>query len=754
MDFKMTNLTAASERMQPIETVLDRLPNHARSGNGYKASCPAHDDKKPSLSITEGEDGRVLLNCHAGSTIEAVVEAMGLGLPDLHPNVGSCHKPVTRPKQNVFSTAEQATEAYRLGPPSKEWLYADASGNEVGRILRWDTAAGKEIRPLARTPTGWTLAGMAGPRPLLNLPALLARAEDPVYVVEGEKCFDALEALGLLATTSAGGANAAKQTDWSPLTNRRVIVLPDNDDSGRKFAEDVVEQVFLVNDKADIQILELPSREAGDDIADIVARCKTSAEGESLREQLVVLAEVTAPEEYWPTTIADAAMLSQPETWTDLGLSRRFIVESAGQLRFSTEENCWLAWRGDRWERDPSGAAAQEVAKQVADRLQDEARTQPATAVAGCMQFALRAGSQAKIKAMVGLACSDKRIAIRSADMDAESHLLNCLNGVLDLEKGVLLPHSPRHLLSKIARVKYDPSATCPRWERFIREVTCDDQELAGFLQRTFGLALSGDVSEQFLWIHYGDGANGKTTGLEVLSVILGDYSGPIGADVLAVNPRSFERERGRAVHSLVGKRLAVAGESGPDAQLSEGLVKMLTGGDTVEAREIYGKAFSVKPSWHIHLCTNHRPNVQGLDHGVWRRLLVVPWAAVFGGQRADPKLRDHLVSEASGILNWLVAGFLEWKSSGLQIPQTVKATHEDYRRDCDPVRPWLQECCEMAPDAVTKSKPLYDHYRRWATDTGENPVSKQAFGRHLTQNGLQGDKKSGDRVWVGVRLQ
>lgn len=273
--------------MQPIETVLNRLSDHARSGNGYKASCPAHDDKKPSLSVTEGNDGRVLLNCHAGCTIEAVVEAMGLGLPDLHPKVGSCHKPVTRPKQTVFSSAEQAIEAYGFGPPSKEWFYTDASGDEVGRTLRWDKAVGKEIRPLARTLTGWALSAMAGPRPLLNLPALLANAEEPVYVVEGEKCFDALENLGLLATTSAGGANAAKQTDWSPLANRRVIVLPDNDDSGRKYAQDVLQ--ILSDLQAKVSLASLEGIPEGGDVVDLIDQCFCDDERAGLREEITML---------------------------------------------------------------------------------------------------------------------------------------------------------------------------------------------------------------------------------------------------------------------------------------------------------------------------------------------------------------------------------------------------------------------------------------------------------------------------------
>ena len=166
--------------MQPIEIVLNRLPNHKKSGKGYKACCPAHDDKKPSLSVTERDDGAVLLNCHAGCATEAVVEAMGLVTADLFPTGTVWPRPKNSQQSQVFPTAEAAIEAYRFGPPDKQWSYTDAAGNEVIRTLRWETPTGKQIRPITRTAAGWTLSGMHSPRPLLNLPVLLADTDEPV----------------------------------------------------------------------------------------------------------------------------------------------------------------------------------------------------------------------------------------------------------------------------------------------------------------------------------------------------------------------------------------------------------------------------------------------------------------------------------------------------------------------------------------------------------------------------------------------
>jgi hypothetical protein len=281
--------------MQPIERVLARLPGYKPSGDGFKACCPAHDDHDPSLSITEKKDGRVLLHCHAGCRTNDVVTALGLCTTDLFPtglDLLGRNSPSQKP--NAYPTAAEAAAAYGRGTPSQVWAYHDADGNDVGRILRWETAYGKEIRPIGRFPEGWKQLAMPAPCPLFGLPALLSNRESPVFVAEGEKCVAALRSLGLLATTSAGGAAAARKTDWTPLAGRRVIILPDNDEAGEKYAESVGGILRAIN--AEVQITHLDGRpDDGGDVADVVSGCATEADRLALRDAL--LATVIHPEQ-------------------------------------------------------------------------------------------------------------------------------------------------------------------------------------------------------------------------------------------------------------------------------------------------------------------------------------------------------------------------------------------------------------------------------------------------------------------------
>ena len=272
--------------MTPIEKVLSRLPGHRTAGDGYKACCPSHEDRNPSLSIREADDGTVLVKCFGGCTTPQVVSDLGLNMAELFPTcceppwpANTSPKPHSQPRN--FASADDAIKAYGRGSPDRQWSYVDADGVEVGRIARWETAAGKEIRPVAKFPDGWRHAAMPEPRPLFNLPALLADRDSVVYVVEGEKCVDALTALGLLATTSAGGSQAARLTDWTPMAGRRVVVLPDNDDAGWKYAEPLSDS--LENLHAAARVVALDGLPVGGDVADLYERCADDAERQSLR---------------------------------------------------------------------------------------------------------------------------------------------------------------------------------------------------------------------------------------------------------------------------------------------------------------------------------------------------------------------------------------------------------------------------------------------------------------------------------------
>ena len=286
-----------------VERVLAALPDAKRNGKDWIARCPAHDDRRPSLSIAQGDDGRALLHCHAGCSNEDIVAALGWTMTQLMPPATGPHRgrgdprikkaPAGRPRARkklptVYQSAHDAIAALerQLGPRSKEWTYQAADGNPVGVIVRWDTPApapgsGKDIRPVSKTLEGWIIGGMPEPRPLYRLPELMAAAASGkrVYVCEGEKAADAARSVGLIATTSPHGSKSAAKTDWSPLKGStasssrpqcEVVILPDADEPGERYAEDVVSLLTRLSPPPIIKVIRLPGLPFGQggDMAD------------------------------------------------------------------------------------------------------------------------------------------------------------------------------------------------------------------------------------------------------------------------------------------------------------------------------------------------------------------------------------------------------------------------------------------------------------------------------------------------------
>ncbi len=291
-----------------LKHVLDRLApagNVRQTVSGWSARCPAHEDRQASLSIAEGDAGRVLLKCHAGCDHKKIVAALGLEERDLFdadstrpatPKKSSSSKPATK-SGKAYATADEAQEAYErtLGKPATVHKYLDEYGVHVGSVIRWQLSPTKKtIRPTSLHADGWRREHMPEPRPILDRRRIV-ETTGRVYVVEGEKSFDAATGLGLVATTSSGGSNAASKANWSPLAGREVVILPDADEAGRKYAADVAAILHELDPPATVRVVELDGLEPRGDVADLYGACQSEEELKTLREKIERLADETEP---------------------------------------------------------------------------------------------------------------------------------------------------------------------------------------------------------------------------------------------------------------------------------------------------------------------------------------------------------------------------------------------------------------------------------------------------------------------------
>ncbi|MBX5493898.1 MAG: hypothetical protein IRZ15_01055 [Bryobacteraceae bacterium] len=440
---------------------------------------------------------------------------------------------------------------------------------------------------------------------------------------------------------------------------------------------------------------------------------------------------------------------------TDTGNAERLVLRHGENIRYCHPQKTWWVWTGRRWEPDRNGAVM-DLAKSVARELYQAAWEIPdADRKKQTALWAIRSESTDKKKAALVSAQSEPGIPILPEQFDADLFLLNCLNGTIDLRTGELRPHRREDYCTKLAPVVYDPSARSPLWERFLREACCGDEDLISFLQRAVGYSLTGSAAEEKLFFVHGPAAAGKSTFLEAIKAALGDYAKT--ADFESFVQR---REAGAVrndIAELAGRRFVVSIEVDEGKKLAEGLIKLLTGGDTVRARFLYQEAFEYVPQFKLWLAANHAPRVRHDDSAMWRRILRIPFESVIPQARRDPSVKARLKDvEESGpaILAWAVEGCLRWQEEGLGVPEVVEEATEQYRLDMDPLRDFIADCCVLAPHAWTPAAKLREAYEKYCKENGERHVlNARDFADGLKARGCQTERKHTGRGWRGIGL-
>jgi putative DNA primase/helicase len=446
--------------------------------------------------------------------------------------------------------------------------------------------------------------------------------------------------------------------------------------------------------------------------------------------------------------IGDGEQFAAPRLFesTDLGNARRLVAAHGSDLRHIPEQGRWIVWNGSRWAVDITGEV-QRRAKAVTEAILDEARANPDNHL---FKWGLRSQSASSLRASVAVAETEPGVPVLIDHLDAHPYLLTVANGTLDLRTGALRPARRSDLITKASPVQWEQDATAPSFVRFLDEVV-PDPEVRDFLQVAIGYTLTGDVSEHCLFFAHGDGANGKSTLMNVLADLLGDLASPGAPQLLVLGKHA---EHPTQVADLFGRRLVVCQEIGEGHHLDEALVKQLTGGDPIMARYMRQDFWSFTPTHKLWLCANHKPTIRGTDLAIWRRLCLIPFDVTIPPERRDRHLGERLRAELPGILRWAVDGCLRWQAEGLKPPTAVVAATNAYRRDQDTIGQFLADCCILNPTAKAKSAQLYEAYQRWCARVGlMYPLSQKAVAPRLKEHGLA-PGEGRHAWWVGVGLK
>jgi putative DNA primase/helicase len=439
---------------------------------------------------------------------------------------------------------------------------------------------------------------------------------------------------------------------------------------------------------------------------------------------------------------------------TELGNAERLVDRHGRDIRYIPEFGAWMYWESGYWAKDGIGKINQ-LAKEVIRGIYHEAAEEGSSDMRDAITRHAKASERKNaIDHMVQLAASEPGISVHSHFLDCNPWLFGVRNGVVELRTGTMRPAEREDYITKQGHVEYDPDAECPLWERFLSQIMGEAQELVTYLQMAVGYTITGITSEQAVFIQHGSGANGKGTFLTVIEHLLGDYCKSVASETLMAQRGRSSSGPNEDIGRLKGARLASTSETEEGQILAEALLKRMTGEDTLVARLPYAKnSFEFKPQFKVWVAANHKPIVRGDDHAIWRRIHLIPFEQTFEGKNKDKNLRERLLAELPGILNWAIEGCLLWQKQGLVQPAQIREATLEYRSEMDLLAEWIESCCCVGPNECATVASLYQNYNSWCITNWVKPMERRTFGRKLSSRGFQRDKLGGQRGYRGIGL-
>lgn len=451
-------------------------------------------------------------------------------------------------------------------------------------------------------------------------------------------------------------------------------------------------------------------------------------------------------------------------TLNDYGNARR-LLDRFGDDLIWVESIGWYGWTGRVWSQEIGGRLAQTSAHRtamavyreakalgIAGPSRDETPEEWDKRVAVHRRFASTSGNSGRIAGMLKEAQPYRAHVVD--DLDADPLLLNVRNGTLvfdarsDAERAQagaegdrvsFRPHRRGDLITHMAEVDFDPEATCPAFLKFLAEAQPDPFQRV-YLQRWFGYTLTGLQRDQKVTCLSGIGSNGKSTLVETLEALFGDYSMRLPFESLLRDDRRTGSQATPDLANLPGRRLVVAAEPEVGAVLSTAVVKKLTERESMQVRHLNQNFFEFVPQHHVTLMFNDPPIVKAQDDGTWRRISLVPWPVRFidpseRDLHPDAPLKDYtlperLLRELPGILNWALDGLRMYLEQGLDPPETIRSATQAYRAENDPVGQFILIAVERFPNTSIQGRDLYHAYSKWCEASGLSPWSNAAFGR------------------------
>ena len=418
----------------------------------------------------------------------------------------------------------------------------------------------------------------------------------------------------------------------------------------------------------------------------------------------------------------------------DIGMAKLFFALHSKELCYVVEAKSWYTYTGRRWKKDESRLRVMERCKSFAQAIIRYAELCDAGDHDSKMFMKYVGGFHSR-RRREGLLSDARSIDPKPITIfDRDKFLLNCQNGTYNLQTMTLQPHNPADYITKISRVEYIEGVVCERWERFIGEIMCGDADTAQFLQKALGYSLSGDTSlECFFILHGSTTRNGKSTLMEAVGNILGEYARTVQPQTLSRRPNDGSAAAPDTAR-LKGARLVKTSEPEKGLELNTALIKQFTGGDTYTARFLHENPVEFAPEFKIFINTNHLPATSDPTIFASGRVKLIPFDRHFSPEEQDTGLKKffRVGKNRSGILNWLIEGYRLLLEEGLEASPNMAAAIAAYRikaaQTAFDFGAFVAEHLLLADGSKVKTSAIYQRYQVLAQGKGWRVMPARSF--------------------------
>ena len=422
------------------------------------------------------------------------------------------------------------------------------------------------------------------------------------------------------------------------------------------------------------------------------------------------------------------------EKLTDYQLAQLIEPYCSSRLRFSHSLG-WLLWTGKRYK--PTESAPYNIFNLLIESLLQSSSFPESQAIVKALSADSKRNS---IKRMLE---SFSSLIVEAESIDADPYVINTQSGIVNILDGACRPQQPSDLVSKITSAGYYPDLSEPqKFFEFLDQVL--PPTVTPWILDFFSYCMSGDVSRQLFTFFLGMGKNGKTTLLNIMQQLLGEYASPIVYDAVVAS----SSEMARSLCSLVGLRLGWIEELPRYSVMNDSAVKMIASGIPIMVRPIYKSPYRWSPTIKLVVDTNNIPAIKDHSFGFWRRARIVEFPNII--KTPNLKISDEILEDKDVMLSYLISrysgiGFLDDNA-------TITDATAKLREDNDYIITFIKEACVYGKNEECKLNELYEAYRQWCLIAGEIPISRKFFSRDLKQAGFKTEHRRNGNYWVGIR--